>query len=58
LRAEEIPRMGTRPSRRAAACHGSNEGQRFKVHVRDEVDLKIELEVESDARELEIELTW
>ena len=30
----------------------------FTVRVPDEVDLKIELEVESDARELEIELTW
>lgn len=33
-------------------------GMRFNVHVPDEVDLKIELEVESDERELEIELTW
>ena len=33
-------------------------GMRFTVHVPDEVDLKIELEVESDQRELEIELTW
>lgn len=33
-------------------------GMRFTVHVPDEVDLKIELEVESDERELEIELTW
>ena len=33
-------------------------GMRFKVHVPDELDLKIELEVESDERELEIELTW
>ena len=34
------------------------EGIRFNVHVPDEVDLKIELEVETDERELEIELTW
>ena len=33
-------------------------GMRFTVNVPDEVDLKIELEVESDKRELEIELTW
>jgi len=33
-------------------------GMRFVVHVPDEVDLKIELDVESDERELEIELTW
>ena len=33
-------------------------GTRFTVHVPDEVQLKIELEVESDERELEIELTW
>ena len=31
---------------------------RFTVHVPDELDLKLELEVESDKRELEIELTW
>jgi amphi-Trp domain-containing protein len=33
-------------------------GMRFTVRVPDMVDLKIELEVESDERELEIELTW
>ena len=33
-------------------------GMRFTVHVPDEVNLKIELEIESDERELEIELTW
>ena len=33
-------------------------GMRFTVHVPDEVNLKIELEVETDERELEIELTW
>jgi len=33
-------------------------GVRFTVRVPDEVELKIELEVESDKRELEIELTW
>jgi amphi-Trp domain-containing protein len=33
-------------------------GMRFVVHVPDEVNLKIELDVESDERELEIELTW
>ena len=33
-------------------------GLRFKVRVPDMVDLKLELEVESDGCELEIELTW
>ena len=33
-------------------------GMRFTVHVPDEVDLKVELEIETDERELEIELNW
>ena len=33
-------------------------GVHFTIPVPDEVDLKMELEVETDARELEIELTW
>jgi len=33
-------------------------GVRFTVHVPDELDLKLELEIESDNREFEIELTW
>ncbi len=33
-------------------------GMQFSVHVPDEVHLKVELEVESDERELEIELKW
>jgi amphi-Trp domain-containing protein len=33
-------------------------GTRFTVSVPDEVELKVELEVGSDQRELEIELTW
>jgi amphi-Trp domain-containing protein len=33
-------------------------GMRFKVKVPDELNLKLELEVESDGCELEIELTW
>ena len=33
-------------------------GMRFNVHVPDEVNLKVELEIETDERELEIELTW
>jgi amphi-Trp domain-containing protein len=33
-------------------------GMHFTVHIPDEVQLKIELEVESDKRELELELTW
>lgn len=34
------------------------DGIRFNVHVPDEVNLKVELEVDTDERELEIELTW
>jgi amphi-Trp domain-containing protein len=30
----------------------------FKVHVPDEVDFKLELEVEDDGTELEIEIKW
>lgn len=33
-------------------------GMRFSVHVPEQVHLKVELEVESDERELEIELKW
>jgi amphi-Trp domain-containing protein len=33
-------------------------GLRFKVHVADEVELKLEIEVGDDERELEVELTW
>jgi amphi-Trp domain-containing protein len=33
-------------------------GMAMTVHVPDEVQLKVELEVETDARELEIELKW
>jgi amphi-Trp domain-containing protein len=33
-------------------------GMHFTLHVPDEVHLKIELEVETDERELEIELKW
>jgi len=33
-------------------------GMKFTVKVPDEVHLKVELEVETDERELEIELTW
>ena len=33
-------------------------GMRFKVKVPDQVTLKLELDVESDEREFEIELTW
>jgi amphi-Trp domain-containing protein len=33
-------------------------GMHFTVHVPDELQLKVELEVESDERELEIELKW
>jgi amphi-Trp domain-containing protein len=33
-------------------------GMQFSVHVPEQVHLKVELEVESDERELEIELKW
>jgi amphi-Trp domain-containing protein len=33
-------------------------GARINVKVPDEVQLKVELEIETDERELEIELTW
>ena len=33
-------------------------GMRFKVKVPDQVNLKLELDVESDECEFEIELTW
>jgi amphi-Trp domain-containing protein len=33
-------------------------GTRITVHVPDEVNLKIEVEIGDDERELEIELTW
>jgi amphi-Trp domain-containing protein len=34
------------------------DGHRVTVHVPDEVDFKLEVEIGDDARELEIELTW
>jgi amphi-Trp domain-containing protein len=33
-------------------------GMTIKMHVPDEVELKVEFEVGEDERELEIELTW
>jgi amphi-Trp domain-containing protein len=33
-------------------------GMRITVHVPDEVDLKLEIEVGDEGSELEIELTW
>jgi amphi-Trp domain-containing protein len=33
-------------------------GMRFKVKVPDQVNIKLELDIESDEREFEIELTW
>ncbi len=33
-------------------------GLRITAHVADEVEFKVELEVETDERELEIELKW
>ena len=34
------------------------DGMKITAHVADEVQLKVELEIESDERELEIELKW
>ena len=34
------------------------DGMAFKVHVPDEIAVKVELEVEDDGTELEIELSW
>ena len=34
------------------------QGRRITVRVPDEVDLKVEVEIGDDERELEIELTW
>jgi amphi-Trp domain-containing protein len=33
-------------------------GMKITVHVPDEVQLKVELDIETDERELEIELKW
>jgi amphi-Trp domain-containing protein len=33
-------------------------GLRFKVHVPDEVEFKLEIEVGDDERELEVEIKW
>ena len=33
-------------------------GLRFRVHVPDEVDFKLEIEIGDDERELEVELKW
>ena len=33
-------------------------GLRFKIHVPDEIDFKLEIEIGDDERELEIELKW
>ena len=33
-------------------------GLRFKVHVPDELEFKLEIEVGDDERELEVELKW
>jgi len=33
-------------------------GLRFKVRVADEVDFKLEIEIDDDKRELEVELKW
>lgn len=33
-------------------------GMKFTVNVPDEVQLKVEIDIETDERELEIELSW
>jgi amphi-Trp domain-containing protein len=33
-------------------------GLRYKVRAADEVDFKLEIEIEDDERELEVELKW
>ena len=40
------------------AVEFERDGLRMTVHVPDEVDLKIEVELGDDGSELEIELTW
>lgn len=56
--------VATRLRRLANMLAKSNEvkfeqgGMAMTVHIPDEVQLKVELEVETDARELEIELNW
>jgi amphi-Trp domain-containing protein len=48
----------------ADALAGNNEVEfergdlRFTVHVPDEVEFKLEIEIGADEREIEIELTW
>ncbi len=34
------------------------DGRRITVHVPDQVNLKVEVEIGDDEREIEIELTW
>jgi len=34
------------------------EGMRFVAHIPDQVNLKVEFEIEDDGAEFEIELTW
>lgn len=43
---------------RSNAIEFERNGRRITVHVPDEVDLKIEVEIGDTERELEIELTW
>ena len=57
--------VATRLRRLASLLSGEDEevvfergGMEFKVNVPETVHLKVELEIGSDERELEIELTW
>lgn len=43
---------------RSNAIEFERNGRRITVHVPDEVNLKIEVEIGDTERELEIELTW
>ncbi len=50
-----------RPRGRARSAHKvefERGGLCFKVHVPDEVDFKLEIEIGEDERELEVEITW
>ena len=40
------------------AVEFERDGRRITVHVPDEVNLKVEVEIGDDEREIEIELTW
>ena len=45
-------------SRRTTISSSKRENLRFVAHVPDQVNLKLEFEIEDEGSELEIELTW